>query len=149
MREDTVVQLRQPGTFSEDSLTEILRLGARRLLGQAVEMEVTAFVEGHADLTDEAGRRRIVRHRMRRLKPASSTFDNSSRNTFNHRSFNDCPRKWSGTDYNYSSAPFVSRGQTTMYVRHSWRRLVSSTDFELTLPLSAGRVMKQCAKPSR
>ncbi len=25
-------------------------------------MEVTAFVEGHADLTDEAGRRRIVRH---------------------------------------------------------------------------------------
>ncbi|MCH8998294.1 MAG: transposase, partial [Proteobacteria bacterium] len=62
MTEDTVVQLRQPGTFSEDPLTEILRLGARRLLGQAVEMEVTAFVEGHADLTDAAGRRRIVRH---------------------------------------------------------------------------------------
>ncbi len=62
MREDTVVQLRQPGTFSEDPLTEILRRGARRLLAQAVEMEVTAFVEGHADLTDEAGRRRIVRH---------------------------------------------------------------------------------------
>ncbi len=76
MTEDTVVQLRQPGTFSEDPLTEVLRLGARRLLGQAVEMEVTAFVEGHADLTDgEAvdrrssgpsvrpnGRRRIVRH---------------------------------------------------------------------------------------
>ena len=32
MREDTVVQLRQPGTFSEDPLTEVLRLGARRLL---------------------------------------------------------------------------------------------------------------------
>ncbi len=76
MREDTVVQLRQPGTFSEDPLTEILRLGARRLLAQAVEMEVTTFVEGHADLTDgEAvdrrssgpsvrpnGRRRMVRH---------------------------------------------------------------------------------------
>jgi transposase-like protein len=62
MREDTVVHLRQPGTFSEDPLTEILRLGARRLLAQAVEMEVTAFVEGHADLADEAGRRRIVRH---------------------------------------------------------------------------------------
>ncbi len=62
MREDTVVQLRQPGTFSEDPLTEILRLGARRLLGQAVEMEVKAFVEMHADLTDEAGRRRVVRH---------------------------------------------------------------------------------------
>ena len=34
MREDTVVQLRQPGTISEDPLTEILRLGARRLDGQ-------------------------------------------------------------------------------------------------------------------
>ncbi|MCZ6863640.1 MAG: hypothetical protein O7I42_25865 [Alphaproteobacteria bacterium] len=61
MREDTVVQLRQPGTFSEEPLTEVLRLGARRLLAQAVEMEVTTFVEMHADLTDEAGRRRIVR----------------------------------------------------------------------------------------
>ena len=53
MREDTVVHLRQPGTFSEDPLTEILRLGARRLLAQAVEMEVTAFVEGHADLLED------------------------------------------------------------------------------------------------
>ncbi len=58
MREDTVVQLRQPGTFSEDPMTVILRLGARRLLAQAVEMEVTTFVEMHANLTDGAGRRR-------------------------------------------------------------------------------------------
>ena len=62
MRKDTVVQLRQPGTFSEDPLTEVLRLGARRLLARAVEMEVTTFVEMHADLTDGADRRRIVRH---------------------------------------------------------------------------------------
>ena len=62
MRKDTVVQLCQPGTFSEDPLTEVLRLGARRLLARAVEMEVTTFVEMHADLTDGAGRRRIVRH---------------------------------------------------------------------------------------
>ncbi len=62
MREDRVVQLRQPGTFSEDPLTEVLRLGARRLLAQAVEMEVTIFVERHADLTDAVDRRRIVRH---------------------------------------------------------------------------------------
>jgi hypothetical protein len=50
MREDTVAHLRQPGAFSEDTLTEVLRLGARRLLGQAVEMEVRAFVEGHAEV---------------------------------------------------------------------------------------------------
>ena len=62
MTEDTVVQLRQPGGLSEDPLTEVLRAGARRLLVQAVEMEVADFVEGHADLTDGLGRRRIVRH---------------------------------------------------------------------------------------
>ncbi len=46
MTEDTVVQLRQPGDLSEDPLTEVLRVGARRLLAQAVEMEVADFVEG-------------------------------------------------------------------------------------------------------
>ncbi len=46
MREDTVVQLRQPGAFSEDPLTEILRLGARRLLGQVnTYQSMTSFDE--------------------------------------------------------------------------------------------------------
>ena len=62
MREDTVVQLRQPGPFEDDPLTEVLRLGARRLLGQAVAAEVAGFVAAYAHLTDSAGRRRIVRH---------------------------------------------------------------------------------------
>ncbi len=62
MNEDRVVQLRQPGGFSEDPLTEVLRAGARQLLAQAVEMEVAAFVAAHAHLTDEAGRQRVVRH---------------------------------------------------------------------------------------
>jgi len=46
MGEDTVVQLRQPESYEEDPLTEVLRLGARRLLAQAVEAEVVAFIEG-------------------------------------------------------------------------------------------------------
>ena len=62
MGEDTVVHLRRPGSFGEDSLTEVLRAGARRLLAQAVEAEVKSFVEAHGHLTDEAGRQRIVRH---------------------------------------------------------------------------------------
>ncbi len=62
MGEDTVVEFRQPGSFGEDSLTEILRAGARQLLVQAVEAEVTSFVEAHGHLTDAVGRRRIVRH---------------------------------------------------------------------------------------
>ena len=62
MSEDRVVELRHPGSFSEDPLTSVLRSGARRLLAQAVEMEVTAFIAAHVDLEDDAGRRRVVRH---------------------------------------------------------------------------------------
>lgn len=35
MGEDTVVQFRPPDSYEEDPLTEVLRLGARRLLAQA------------------------------------------------------------------------------------------------------------------
>ena len=62
MSEDRVVELRHPGSFSEDPLTAVLRSGAQRLLAQAVEMEVTAFIAAHGDLEDDAGRRRVVRH---------------------------------------------------------------------------------------
>ena len=62
MKDDTVVALRQPESFSDDPLTEILRAGARQLLGQAIEAEVAAHIEAHTDLTDASGRRRIVRH---------------------------------------------------------------------------------------
>ena len=62
MSEDRVVELRHPGSFSEDPLTSVLRSGAQRLLAQAVEMEVAAFIAAHGDLEDDAGRRRVVRH---------------------------------------------------------------------------------------
>ena len=62
MKEDTVVSFRQPGSFSEDPLTDVLRAGARQLLAQAVEVEVEAHIAAHADLTDGCGRRRVVRH---------------------------------------------------------------------------------------
>jgi putative transposase len=56
-----VIKLAQPGTFT-DSLTEILRNGARALLTQAVETEVADFLRRHADLKSAAGHQRIVRH---------------------------------------------------------------------------------------
>jgi transposase-like protein len=59
--EGNVFKLSQPGTFS-DPLSEVLRCGARALLAQAVEAEVAAFVESHADKLTAAGRRRLVRH---------------------------------------------------------------------------------------
>jgi transposase-like protein len=62
MKDDTVVALRQPGSFSDDPLTDILRAGARQLLAQAIEAEVEGHIAAHADLTDARGRRRIVRH---------------------------------------------------------------------------------------
>jgi len=58
---DTVVQLVQPGSFS-DPLTEVLRNGARALLAQAVEAEVAEFLGKHADLKTRDGHQRIVRH---------------------------------------------------------------------------------------
>ena len=62
MKDDTVVTLQQPGSFSDDPLTDVLRAGARQLLAQAIEAEVESHILAHADLTDDNGRRRVVRH---------------------------------------------------------------------------------------
>jgi putative transposase len=59
--ETNVFQLSQPGTFS-DPLTEVLRNGARALLAQAVEAEVSSLLSCHADKLTDDGRRRLVRH---------------------------------------------------------------------------------------
>jgi putative transposase len=59
--ETNVFQLSQPGTFS-DPLTEVLRNGARALLAQAVEAEVSSLLCCHADKLTDDGRRRLVRH---------------------------------------------------------------------------------------
>ena len=56
MTETNVFELTQPGTFS-DPLTEVLRNGARTLLGQAVEAEVAAWLSTHTDKLTDDGRR--------------------------------------------------------------------------------------------
>ena len=61
MSDSNVIKLAQPGAFT-DSLTEILRSGARALLTQAVEAEVAEFLARHADLRTETGQQRVVRH---------------------------------------------------------------------------------------
>jgi len=58
---DNVVRLIQPGAF-DDQLTEVLRNGARALLAQAVEAEVSGFLDKNAGLKTEDGRARVVRH---------------------------------------------------------------------------------------
>lgn len=61
MSESNVIQLAQPGVFT-DCLTEIVRSGARSLLTQAVEAEVAEFLAEHAGLKTATGRQRVVRH---------------------------------------------------------------------------------------
>lgn len=43
-------------------LLGVLGEGARRMLMQAIQAEVDVFIEGHADLVDDQGRKRIVRN---------------------------------------------------------------------------------------
>src|SRR5689334_18676457 len=62
MQQDKVVELRIPGPFQDDPLTAVLRDGARRLLAQAVEAEVAAFLAQYADEVTADGHRRVVRN---------------------------------------------------------------------------------------
>ena len=63
MEEDSVVALPRPGSsVTDDPLLAVLREGARRMLMQAIEAEVEAFLAAHAGLLDQQGRRRLVRN---------------------------------------------------------------------------------------
>ncbi len=57
----SVVRLRQPDDI-DDPLTDVLRVGARRLLAQAVELEAEVFLAAMQDLRLPDGRDRLVRH---------------------------------------------------------------------------------------
>ncbi|MBV8607292.1 MAG: transposase [Singulisphaera sp.] len=46
----------------QDVLTEILRDGARRMLAEAIEAEVSAGIDARAHLKDASGRRQVVRN---------------------------------------------------------------------------------------
>ena len=74
MTDNNVIKLAQPGTFL-DSLTGILRSGARALLTQAVEAEVADFLHQHCDLKTDAGRRRVVRQAPRRVRFGADATD--------------------------------------------------------------------------
>ena len=71
MSNDNVTKLIQPGAF-DDPLTEVLRNGARTLLAQAVEAEVTAFLSHHGDLKTDNGR-------TTRLRPLSAAHTRQGR----------------------------------------------------------------------
>ena len=58
------------------SLDELARLGARRLLCEAMELEVSEYIGRHQDVTDERGHRLVVRNgkgRERRVTTGAGT----------------------------------------------------------------------------
>ena len=60
----TVNEFTNPGipVPASDALTDVLGEGARRMLREAVDAEVQAFVIRHALLKDENNRQRVVRN---------------------------------------------------------------------------------------
>lgn len=62
MTKTTITTLPDPHGFSSDPLTDILRAGARALIQQAVEAELSVLLEAHSNDRTEDGRARLVRH---------------------------------------------------------------------------------------
>lgn len=62
MKNSTITPLPDPSGFSPDPLTDVLRSGARELIQQAVEAELSALLAAHAGERTEDGWARIVRH---------------------------------------------------------------------------------------
>jgi transposase-like protein len=62
MRECTTNAIEFPAESSKDVLTEILREGAQKMLATAIEVEVDAYIQQHADQRDANGHRWVVRN---------------------------------------------------------------------------------------
>lgn len=62
MTKAIITTLPKPHGFSPDPLTDILRAGARELIQQAVEAELSVLLETHSGDRTEDGRARLVRH---------------------------------------------------------------------------------------
>ena len=62
MTKTTITSLPDPNGFSPDPLSDILRAGARNLIQQAVEAELSMLLEAHSGETISDGRMRLVRH---------------------------------------------------------------------------------------
>lgn len=62
MPKNNVVSLKNPDSLVHDPLTEILRQGARKLLAEAIEVEVEQFIEHYRELKTDQGHQRIVRN---------------------------------------------------------------------------------------
>ena len=62
MGQGTTEAIRFPEASSQDVLTGILREGAQKLLADAIEAEVAAYIEAHKGVQDDLGHRLVVRN---------------------------------------------------------------------------------------
>jgi putative transposase len=62
MNKNKIIALKKPGEISEDPLTELLRSGARKLIADAVEVELQQLLNDYAMLRNEQGHQQIVRN---------------------------------------------------------------------------------------
>jgi len=70
MAESTNAAIEFPALAACDVLSDVLRHGAQQMLATAIEAEVAEWIDGRAHLTDEGGRRQVVRngyHHKRKL----------------------------------------------------------------------------------
>ena len=59
---DTVIEARNPEKGTRDDLTDLLREGAKRLIAEAMDAELSATLTQLADYKDDAGHRHVVRN---------------------------------------------------------------------------------------
>jgi transposase-like protein len=62
MSKNKIIALKKPGEISEDPLTELLRIGAKRLIADAVEAELQELLSQYAALKNDQGHLQIVRN---------------------------------------------------------------------------------------
>jgi putative transposase len=62
MEKDNLIALKKPEPFVDDPLTDLLRKGARKLLAEALEIEIEQFLAQYKQLRDANGKMRVIRN---------------------------------------------------------------------------------------
>ncbi len=62
MNNNTIIELKTPESHQEDALAQLLRSGARKLIAEAVEAELSDLLDHFADLKAKDGRIAVVRN---------------------------------------------------------------------------------------
>ncbi len=62
MSKNKIIDLKKPGENSEDLLTELLHSGAKRLIADAVEVEIQLLLNEYSALKDQQGHQQVVRN---------------------------------------------------------------------------------------